>query len=135
MPGQMLGVGRLQRILSDASVSVYRYIREGKESQFFFSNVAWKFEKWESDAAFLYCEWERESKCRFLVACGASYVEFAGQRLITCERKVDYSEVMTSGDKSELLSADPDRLRSARVAGCYANGVGSARNDSDGIGV
>jgi hypothetical protein len=129
------GVGRLQRILSDASVSVYRYIREGKESQFFFSNVAWKFEKWESDAAFLYCEWERESKCRFLVACGASYVEFAGQRLITCERKVDYSEVMTSGDKSELLSADPDCLVALGSLDAMQMELAVPRNDSDGIGV
>jgi hypothetical protein len=106
------GIGRLEQLLSDASVSAYRYIREGQEHQFFFSNGdrAWNYGKCGSDAAFLYCAWEREQELRLLIACGGSYVEVAGQRVLTSESPVDYSEVMSSGAKTEMFSADPERV-------------------------
>ncbi len=110
--GTRLGVGRLEQMLSDASVSAYRYIRGGQEHHFLFSNGdrAWNFGKWASDAAFLYCAWDREQEQRLLVACGGSYVEIAGQRVLRSERSVDYSEVMSSGAKTELFSSDPERV-------------------------
>jgi len=105
-------IGRLERVLSDTSVSAYRYIREGRDHLFIFSNGegAWSFDKWASDAAFLYCALEQEQEQRLLIACGGSYTDIAGQRVFTSEQCVDYAEVMSSRTKTELFSSDPERV-------------------------
>jgi Heparinase II/III-like protein/Heparinase II/III N-terminus len=106
------GIGRLDRLLSGASVCVYRYIREGQEHQFFFANGngPWNFDNWGSDAPFVYWSWEREREQRVLIACGGSYVEIAGLRVLTSDRVVDYAEVVSSGAKPELFSSDLEHV-------------------------
>ncbi len=106
------GIGRLERLLSDASVRVYRYIREGQEHQFFFANgvSSWSFGRWASDAAFLYYSWDRQREQRLLVACGGSYVDVAGLRVLASERPVCYGEVMSIGGQTELFTDDPEHV-------------------------
>jgi len=105
------GIGRLERLSSDASLRVYRYIREGQEHQFFFANGErpWNFGNWGSDAAFLCYSRERQSEQRLLIAAGVSYVEVAGLRILTGERIVDYAEIMSSG-KTKLFSSNPEGI-------------------------
>jgi hypothetical protein len=106
------GMGLLETPLSDSSVQVYRYVREGQEHQFFFATGtdSWIFNQWTSDAVFLYYSWEREREQRLLIACGVSYVQIAGLKVLTSEGSVDYAEVMSSTGRTEFLSADPERV-------------------------
>jgi hypothetical protein len=104
------GIGQLERLSSDASVRVYRYTREGEEHQFFVakSESAWSFGNCGSDAAFLYWSWERERQHRLLIACGGSFVDLSGLRVLSSEKVVDYAEIISSSGKNELFCSDPE---------------------------
>jgi hypothetical protein len=106
------GLGRLERRPGTASVHSYRYTREGQEHQFFFANAegAWSFGNWTSDARFLYWSWDRGRDLRLLVICGGSYAEIGGARVLMSETPVDYAEVVSVADKTELFSSDPERV-------------------------
>jgi len=106
------GIGRLERLSSVPPVQVYRYIREGQEHRFFFANGdgSWNFGTWSSDAGFLYWAWDREPEQRVLIACGGTYVEIRGVRVLTSERAVDYAEVVSSAGKTELFTSAPERV-------------------------
>jgi hypothetical protein len=114
LPGASLqaGIGRLERLLSDASALGYRYIREGQEHQFLFAKGegSWTSGSWRSDARFLYWSWDRKHEQRVLIICGGAYVEIAGLRVLTSEHTVDYAEVVSSAGKSELFSSNPERV-------------------------
>src|SRR6266478_2984009 len=106
------GMGRLQRVASDASVCAYRYVRAGQEHHFFFPNGdrTWTHGNWASDARFLYWTWDRERGLRLLVMCGGSYVETGGVRVLTSERILDYAEVVSLASGTEVFSSDPDQV-------------------------
>ena len=129
------GVGRLERLLNDASVRAYRYIREGQEHQFFFANSAgaWNFGNWGSDAAFLYWAWEREAEQRLLIACGGSFVDFAGLRVLSSERVVDHAEVVSSAGRDALFCSDPEHV--VLQGSLDGMGLETAGNDSQRVSV
>lgn len=106
------GMGRLQRVASDASVSAYRYLRAGQQHHFFFPNgdKTWRHGNWASDARFLYWTWDRQRGSRLLAMCGGSYVETGGVRVLTSERILDYAEVVSLASGTEVFSSDPDQV-------------------------
>jgi len=106
------GIGRLERLSSDASALGYRYIREGQEHQFLFAKGegSWTSGTWTSDARFLYWSCDRKHEQRVLIICGGAYVEIAGLRVLTSEHTLGYAEVVRSASKTELFSSNPERV-------------------------
>lgn len=106
------GMGRLERVARNPSVQAYRYLREGQEHYFFFSNVKgpWTLGNWSSDASFLYWVWDRASDLRILVICGGAYAETGGVRVLTSELCVDYADLVSSATGTEVFCSDPDHL-------------------------
>ena len=45
-----------------------------------------------------------------LVLCNGSYADAGGQRVLSCDRRVSYAEVLSSAMKVDLFSSDPEHV-------------------------
>jgi hypothetical protein len=96
--------GRLTRISGESeSVCGYRYRdAEGEHSLFFaLRRGPWRFGNWGSDAEFLYWHVGRDS--RSLVLCGGTYLDVAGQRLVSLQTTA-HCEVVETDRSTKVLS-------------------------------
>ncbi len=90
-------------------VSGYRYETAGAGHHIFFGQGrAWTLGLWSSDAEFLYWSPSHNGERRLLICCNGSYVEAAGQRVISSARPVLRSEVAIVGEQMEVFSSDPN---------------------------
>jgi len=106
------GVGRLAQLLSKSSAHAYHYLRERQEHYFFWADrqEEWSLGKWRSDARFLYWSLDKAFDTRLLVICGGTYAEFGGLRLLASDQIVDYAELISSGNGTELRSSRPEAI-------------------------
>jgi hypothetical protein len=105
-------IGRLERIESEPRVRAYRFIRDGEEHWFFFSEpgCAWRSGDWASDAYFLHSSYNRREEQRTLILCGGSRVDLHGHRVVSCEAILEFVEVTEAGGKTEMSASDPQRV-------------------------
>jgi len=106
--------GRLVRINDSVrgAVCAYRYSTPRQEHSFFFAHPSgpWAAGAWASDADFLYCSVDREREQYTLVLWNGSYAEAGGRRVLSCDRRVSYAEVLSSAMKVDLFSSDPEHV-------------------------
>ncbi len=108
-------LGRLVRLnsLDPGTLCVaYSYSNSHQEHNFFFATqaVPWTSGAWSSDAGFLYWFHDRQNGEHVLILCDGSYADAGGKRVLTCERRVGYAEVVASRDKVDVYSSDPDQV-------------------------
>jgi len=88
--------------------SVFRYVRQREDHQFVFAREAepWGQGPWASDAGFLYSHHDSAGRLCSLVLCAGTYADFEGSRVVSCERRVSYAEVMRTNDCFTLFSSE-----------------------------
>ena len=79
---------------------------------FFFAREAgpWAVGEWASDASFLWWSFDREQELYSLVLCNGSYADAGGRRVLSCQKRVGYAEVLSSGAKVDLFSSKPEHV-------------------------
>jgi hypothetical protein len=104
---QAKGYASLKRITPGSAVVAYRYAAAEEEHAFFFGQRgAWKTETWASDAEFLYVGSVRGRQV--LICCNGTFVELAGQKIVSAAQPWLRCEVVTAGGKTEISSSDDD---------------------------
>jgi hypothetical protein len=71
----------------------------------------WRSGIWTSDAEFLYWRTDERNQLQHLIVCNASWASAAGQRLITCERRVSRCEVVAKKDGVDTFSSHLDVVK------------------------
>jgi hypothetical protein len=106
-------IGRMERIQSEPRVRAYRYVRDGEEHWFFFSEpgCAWRAGDWASDAYFLYWSYNRREERRSLIFCGGSRADLQGRRIVAGDAILASVEVVELGGKAEMFASDPQHVR------------------------
>ena len=94
------------------AVCGYRYSDAAEEHNFFFATQPrpWALGAWASDASFLYWWFDREREESALIVCGGSFADAGGRRVLTCDKRVSYAEIVGSAAKSEIFSSDPEQV-------------------------
>ena len=91
----------------DAAPVSYQYNVGTEEHRFFFAGGRpWTMGSWSSDAEFLYCQ--SESDLKEIAFCSGSYVEFAGQRLVSSERRIESAELEAYGTTARTLGPNAE---------------------------
>jgi hypothetical protein len=113
LPNASERIGRLERIQSEPRVRAYRYVRDGEEHWFFFSEpgCAWRAGDWASDAYFLYWSYNRREERRSLIFCGGSRADLQGRRIVAGDAILAWVEVVELGGKAEMFASDPQHVR------------------------
>jgi Heparinase II/III N-terminus/Heparinase II/III-like protein len=102
---QAKGNALLKRVGASSAVIAYRYKAAEEEHSFFFGQRGlWARGAWTSDAEFLYVGSVRGRQV--LICCNGTFVELAGQRIVSSARPWLRCEVVTSGGKTEVSSSD-----------------------------
>src|SRR6266566_1174577 len=106
--------GRLLRVsdVKESAVCAYRYVKGREEHNFVFAQQPgpWFFGSWTSDADFIYWSFDLERQQYMLVVCNGSYANAGGHRVISCDHRVSYAEVVSSAMKVDLFSSDPEHV-------------------------
>lgn len=106
--------GRLLRVsdVKESAVCAYRYVKGREEHNFVFAQQPgpWVFGSWTSDADFIYWSFDRERQQYMLVVCNGSYANAGGHRVLSCDHRVSYAEVVSSAMKVDLFSSDPEHV-------------------------
>lgn len=104
--------GKLVRKGESTSVCSYFYSSPRHAHLFFFAREAgpWTLAEWASDASFLWWSFEREQELYSLVLCNGSYAEAGGRRVLSCQKRVGYAEVLSSAAKVNLFSSEPEHV-------------------------
>jgi hypothetical protein len=110
-----LALGRVIRIgeVTRGAVCGYRYSTPRQEHYFFFARDPgpWGLGAWASDADFLCFSFDREREQYTLVLCNGSYADAGGRRVLSCDRRVSYAEVLSAAAMTEeLFSSDPEHV-------------------------
>jgi len=107
-------LGRLVRVgeSTRGAVCGYRYSTPLQEHSFFLAHQTgpWALGTWASDADFLYWSFDREREQYMLVLCNGSYADAGGHRVLTCDRRVSYAELLSSAMKADVFSSDPQHV-------------------------
>jgi hypothetical protein len=107
-------LGQLLRInkFTAREVCGYRYSDARRDHSFFFSHQPgpWALETWASDASFLYWSFDRETEEHALILCGGAYADAGRRRVLSCSKRVNYAEALSSATKVELFSSDPGNV-------------------------
>jgi hypothetical protein len=113
LPNATERIGRMERIQSEPRVRAYRYVRDGEEHWFFFSEpgCAWRAGDWASDAYFLYWSYNRREERRSLIFCGGSRADLQGRRIVAGDAILASVEVLELGGKAEMFASDPQHVR------------------------
>jgi Heparinase II/III-like protein/Heparinase II/III N-terminus len=89
----------------------YAYSTTGKEHGIIFaSREPWSSGEWSSDAEFLYWGRTRGSRDWSIIMCNGSYLEFEGERLFSCSRRVLRCEIIRSATKLDIICSDGQAL-------------------------
>jgi hypothetical protein len=106
--------GRLVRLNPDRSgtTSSFRYTKRAQEHYFVFSHQPrpWTCGPWTSDADFFYWSFDRVREQYNLILCNGSYADAGGRRVISCDRRIHYVEVVSAPMKVELFSSHPENV-------------------------
>jgi Heparinase II/III-like protein/Heparinase II/III N-terminus len=106
--------GRLVRLNTEGNgTSSWRYSKDAQEHNFIFCHQPsqWTCGVWTSDADFLYWSFDGEKERYDLILCNGSYADAGGQRVLSCDSKIQYAEVTSSAGKIDLLSSHPENVR------------------------
>jgi len=118
-------VGTLIRLTNreKSGVKTYRYeaIEGAHEIYFAERGEPWKSEKWSSDAEFVYCRLDQRNELQDLMLCNGTWVSSAGKRLVTCERKVTWCEVLSNEAGVEVFSSDREAVKVEHPFGTLSN--------------
>jgi hypothetical protein len=108
-PGALIMVTNRQ----ESGLKAYRYtVAEGAHEIYFAEpGEPWKSERWSSDAEFVYCRLDERNELRHLILCNGSWLSCAGKRLITCERKVNWCEVVSKAAGVDVFSSHPQVVK------------------------
>jgi hypothetical protein len=108
---RQISIGELTTLREEAEgASAYRYRVRGCEHWFMFSmQKQWRVGPWSSDAEFLYFGSDHGQQA--LAFLNATYVAYAGQRVITCEQLVSQCEIISNGHGLQVLSPTHDRIK------------------------
>ena len=90
------------------TTSIFRYVRQREEHQFVFAHEAepWDQGPWASDADFLYSHHDNAGRLISFALFGGTYADFEGSRVVSCDRRVSYAEVMRTNDGFSLFSSE-----------------------------
>ncbi|MGA8431732.1 MAG: alginate lyase family protein [Candidatus Sulfotelmatobacter sp.] len=112
--GNASAPGRFETIdgSSAAAVCGYRYSDAQQKNIVFFAHHSgpWELGVWASDADFLCWSFDREREQYMLILCNGSYVNAGGRRILNCDGRVSYAEILSSSMKVDLFSSDPERV-------------------------
>jgi hypothetical protein len=70
----------------------------------------WTCSGWSSDAEFVAWHRNRSEDRMTVVLVNGSFIDFAGQRLVSSERPVRYAEVSSGAGKTEIYSSNPSAV-------------------------
>ncbi len=89
-------------------VHCFFYEMQHECSHIFFAecNRRWEFGPWSSDAAFLYCGVVPREGSVHWVLCEGSYIDAAGQRVVTCSRPVERWECVCRGTERLVFCSE-----------------------------
>lgn len=106
--------GRLVRMHAKrrGTTASFLYTKGAQQHYFVYRHQPgpWTSGLWTSDADFLYWSLNREKEQYNLIFCNGSYADAGGRRVISCDQRIDYAEVNTSGTKVELFSSRPESV-------------------------
>jgi hypothetical protein len=96
-----------------ASISAYRYVRQEHIHQFVFASERspWSLGSLASDADFLYVHHDVAGQLCSLVLCGGTYADVEGMRLVSCDERVTYAEVIRANDRWNLFSSGEQNIK------------------------
>lgn len=95
------------------TTSIFRYVRQREEHQFVFAHEAesWGQGPWASDADFLYSHHDNTGRLSSFALFGGTYADFEGSRVVSCDRRVSYAEVMRTNDGFSLFSSEAQGVK------------------------
>ena len=86
----------------------------------------WTILPWSSDAEFFYWGQRRDKPHRVLICCNGSYVESNGRQIISSQRKVSRSEVVSIEGEVRVISGDPQMLVNDEAFGMISFEIGAS---------
>jgi Heparinase II/III-like protein/Heparinase II/III N-terminus len=92
-----------------APVKAYLYSTPSGETFFFFAEQnanEWSVGTIISDAEFVYWQRKREGGEQLVILCNGSYVEIEGNRIISCQRRIERCEVIIRDGHKEVHASD-----------------------------
>lgn len=103
-------LARLHHESANNTLRVYRYDRVPESHFFFFSaHQPWRWRELRSDAEFLYYSISESGHTR-LFCCGATYVEVAGEPVISCSRILSRFEWSAENGQALFSCSDEDAV-------------------------
>jgi len=106
--------GQLVRVNAERSgnTASFLYTKGAQQHYFVYRHQPgpWTSGLWTSDADFLYWSLNREKGQYNLIFCNGSYADAGGRRVISCDQRIDYAEVNSSGTKVDLFSSHPESV-------------------------
>ncbi len=106
-PGSL---ARMQDSTSPADqANGYVYTEEGGSHFMFFSASKgdWRFDRWTSDADFLYCRM-RGNELEHVIICGSSFAQFVGKTIFAHHKAVEWFERLFEKGVARVFSSDND---------------------------
>ena len=109
--GQSSGSLRSSDDAENPEVSSYLYELGDEQHGFFFRRESrpWFHKGWASDAEFLYYRADSNG-LRDIFFYEGSYVEVGGKRLVSSNGTVPYCQLVTQGDRTQVLSPSSERI-------------------------
>jgi len=96
------------QVPASPEISVYRFSQDGEEHHFVFApDKLWAFEKWKSDAEFLYFS-TSAGKLKGLVFCNGTELAFDASMLLRCDKPVLRCEIHCSDGKPQISASEKD---------------------------
>lgn len=111
-------LGKFTRRAGEEAVS-YRYRIDNSQHLFFFSDSGrpWEIDGWRSDAQFAYIGTSEDEENLQAAFCSGSFLEAAGQRVLSCDRPVERCEIAGSealcSDRQAVIDFKRGRAQSA----------------------
>ncbi len=124
-----LCTARFDRDSSSSSESAvyYRFSTPQEEHHIVFGRGdPWTILPWSSDAEFFYWGQRRDKPHRVLICCNGSYVESNGRQIISSQRKVSRSEVVSIEGEVRVISGDPQMLVNDEAFGMISFEIGAS---------
>jgi Heparinase II/III-like protein/Heparinase II/III N-terminus len=96
------------QVSASPEISVYRFSQNGEEHHFVFApDKLWAFEKWKSDAEFLYFS-RIAGKLKGLVFCNGTELAFDESTLLRCGKRVLRCEVYLADGKPQISASEKE---------------------------
>lgn len=99
---------QFRQVSASPEISVYRFSQNGEEHHFVFApDKLWAFEKWKSDAEFLYFS-RIAGKLKGLVFCNGTELAFDESTLLRCKKRVLRCEAYYSDGKPQISASEKE---------------------------